>query len=399
MTSPTHGRLHALDNLRGLMMWLGIVMHVAAIHVTHISLLPWRDNQTAPWVDGLAIVIHAFRMPVFFILAGFFVALLVQKRGIGAMLKNRLKRLGLPFAIFWLPVFVLTVVFALLFIHRMVRGTWGIDPTLMPRSPTVPTGPSTMHLWFLWMLLWFSVLTAAILRLTAWVPPALPQAIASLFHRLGAAWWGFAALALPLALVGSLYWNGIVAPSGKFIPPPAEWLHNGLFYLFGYCVYSRQQELFAVFIRRWPAYAVLGALFVAVAGVLAEQLGQVPRPGSTLPLWIALTYNCATWLWSFALIGAFLRYLPGQQALLTYLAQSSYWVYLVHMPLTVGFGALLYGLDWPVAAKMLVNIGATTLLCLGSYQLFVRGTVVSVLLNGRRFSPTPSGAPAHATPH
>jgi peptidoglycan/LPS O-acetylase OafA/YrhL len=138
-------------------------------------------------------------------------------------------------------------------------------------------------------------------------------------------------------------------------------------------------------------------LFFAAAGALAEQLGPIPRPESGLPLWIALTYNCATWLWSFTLIGVFLRYLPRQQALLTYLAQSSYWVYLVHMPLTIGFGALLYGLDWPVAAKMFVNITATTLVCLGSYQLFVRGTVLSVLLNGHRFSTSPSKPVAHAS--
>ncbi len=390
MNFSTHGRLHALDNLRGLMMWLGIVLHVAAIHVASVSLLPWRDNQTSVWADLLTIFIHTFRMPVFFILAGFFVALLVQKRGTRAMLKNRLQRLGLPFVIFWLPLFALTVLFALLFLHRMVRGTWGIDPTLMPESPSVPKGPSTMHLWFLWMLMWFSALTVAVHWLAARVPPAVPGRIAALFHRLGAAWWGFAALSLPLAGVGSLYWNGVVTPGGHFFPPAAEWLHNGLFYLFGYCLFSRQQELSAVFMRRWPMHAALGALFFAAAGALADQLGPVPRPGSSLPLWIAFTYNCATWLWSFALIGGFLRYLPGQQAVLTYLAQSSYWVYLVHMPLTIGFGALLYGLAWPVAAKMGVNIAATTLVCLGSYQLFVRRTAVGALLNGRRFPSTAS---------
>ncbi|HYW55398.1 MAG TPA: acyltransferase family protein [Polaromonas sp.] len=396
MTFTSHGRLHALDNLRGLMMWLGIVLHVAAIHMTTVAILPWRDNKTAAWADLLTIFIHTFRMPTFFILAGFFVALLVQKRGMRAMLKNRLQRLGLPFAIFWLPVFLLTMVFVLLFVHRMARGTWGLDPTLMPEHSTVPSGTSTMHLWFLWMLLWFSVLTAGVHSVIARLPPALPRVVASLFHRLGTAWWGFAALALPLALVGSFYWNGVVTPSGRFIPPLTEWLHNGLFYVFGYCLYARQQELLGAFMRRFLAYAVLGLLFFVATGALVEQLGPLPKSGSVLPLAIAFVYNCATWLWCFALIGAFLRYLPQQQALLTYLAQSSYWVYLVHMPLTVGFGALLYGLDWPVAAKMALNITATTLVCLASYQLSVRGTAVGVLLNGRRFLSPAAGTISQA---
>jgi len=56
---------------------------------------------------------------------------------------------------------------------------------------------------------------------------------------------------------------------------------------------------------------------------------------------VAFVYGCASWLWSFALIGAFLRYLPRQNAFLRYLSDSSYCVYLVHMLCTIGSGALL----------------------------------------------------------
>lgn len=55
---------------------------------------------------------------------------------------------------------------------------------------------------------------------------------------------------------------------------------------------------------------------------------------------------------------------------LAYLADSSYWVYLVHLPLTMGLGVLLYGLPVPALAKMLINVLATTALCLASYRTF-----------------------------
>ena len=74
------------------------------------------------------------------------------------------------------------------------------------------------------------------------------------------------------------------------------------------------------------------------------------------------------------------------------MAESSYWVYLVHMLGTIGFGALLYGATLPAEAKMLINIAATTLMTLATYQLFVRNTSVGVLLNGKRIPP------AKATP-
>src|SRR6185436_7654906 len=143
-------RLHALDNLRAIMMWLGIVLHVGAIHIVGPSPLPWRDETRTAFADILVAFIHAFRMPVFFILAGFFVAWLVQRRGPAGMLRNRLRRLALPFAVFW-PLLSLAVGgAALLFLHRMAYGTWGLEPELVP--PELRGAPNTMHLWFLWLL-------------------------------------------------------------------------------------------------------------------------------------------------------------------------------------------------------------------------------------------------------
>ena len=385
-------RLYALDNLRALMMWLGIVLHVAAIHMVHNPPLPWRDERTTPLADLLTAFIHAFRMPVFFILAGFFVAMLVQKRGVRGMLHNRLRRLGLPFAVFWPPLFAVCVVFALLFAHRMARGTWGLDPTLMPVGPNVPTGPATMHLWFLWMLLWFCVLTAPVLWLGERLPGAA-SAVTRTLGRLAGAPWGFMVLALPLAGAGALYPRGVVVPSGAFVPPPAEWLHNGLFYLLGWALWRCQQPLFALYTRRWARFALAGLPFFLATGALVEAQRLGALPGWNLSLWIAYAYNCASWLWSFAFIGLFLRYLQRPHAILGYLADSSYWVYLLHLPLTIGFGALLYGVPLPALAKIALNVAATTAVCLASYHLFVRFTVVSSLLNGKRHArPTPMSA-------
>lgn len=41
----------------------------------------------------------------------------------------------------------------------------------------------------------------------------------------------------------------------------------------------------------------------------------------------------------------------------------------------------MFGLDWPAGVKMAVNIAAASALSLASYQLLVRHTAVSVLLN------------------
>ncbi len=385
-TSITAGttRLYALDNLRALMMWLGIVLHVAAIHMVNDSPLPWRDERTTVAADLLTAFIHAFRMPVFFILAGFFVAMLVQKRGANEMLRNRLRRLGLPFVVFWPPLFVACVVFALLYVHRMVRGTWGLDPAVMPVGPHVPTGLVTMHLWFLWMLMWFCVLTVPFLWLGRRLPAATVRGAAGVLGRLGGTAWGFALLAAPLAWVGAFYPQGIVVPSGAFFPPPAEWLHNGLFFVFGGVLWHQQQVLLPRYTRHWAWLGLGGLPFFLMTGALAEAQWRHLLPGWNLPLAIAWVYNCASWLWSFAFIGLFLRYLQRPHRWLGYLADSSYWVYLLHMPLTIGFGALLYGAPLPAMVKITLNVMATTAVCLATYHLCVRFTAVGALLNGKR---------------
>ena len=390
-------RLYALDNLRGVMMWLGVVLHVAVIYMVAPSPLPWHDTQRSELADLLVVLIHSFRMPVFFILAGFFVTLLVQRRGVRGMLKNRLARLGLPFALMWPVLYVACGVLALLFVHRMVRGGWGLDPSLIPPRDDAPKW-NTLHLWFLWMLMWFCLFTAALTPLAQAIPTALRARLATAFEQLAGSAWGVALLALPLAVLGASYKDGMVMASGAFLPPLAEWLHNGLFYLFGLALYGQRERLLALYQRRWSAYAGTGLLCFATALTLVSLTRDHRVPIAHVTFWFALAYNTCTWLWSFALIGLFLRYVSQPHWALSYLAQSSYWVYLIHMPATIGFGALLYGAPLPAVAKITLNIIATTVVSLLSYHVLVRSTPLSNLLNGRRYPFAGLGGPPTAVP-
>jgi fucose 4-O-acetylase-like acetyltransferase len=367
------------------MMWLGIVLHVAINHITVDSPLPWRDPKTSPVADVLLLFIHSFRMPVFFMLAGFFVALLAARRGADGMLKNRGLRLALPFAIFWPPLFVATTVLAMVYIHLTVRGVPGIDVALAPARQASGSPFNTMHLWFLYQLFWLSVLAWAGMRVQRFVPARLREALAFGFTELMARRWGFAVLALPLAFIGMLYPSGMAMESGSFLPPLAEWMQSGLFFVAGWYLHGQQERLLAQFAARCKGYAAAGLAFLVATVLLlgasrGGSLHRVPHP----EFWTAFAYNATAWLWSMALIGGFVRYLPRQNAVLAYLSQSSYWVYLVHMLGTVGFGILLFNAPLGAVAKMGLNIAATSLAALASYQLLVRRTPVGRLLNGQR---------------
>ena len=380
-------RLHALDNLRALMMWLGIVIHVSVNHLTGPMVLPWRDQATSELADLIVGVIHVFRMPVFLMLAGYFVALMVQRGGARQMLRHRMRRIALPFVVFWPIVFGLTAVLAMLYAHRAERGYLGLSAEVIPSLPHAPM-INTLHMWFLYQLIGFALLTFAAIWFAQRLPLDLRDRISGAFHLLGQRSWGFAVLALPLGLIGAQYSMGILVVNGSFAPPLFEWLHHGLFYTFGYFLHIHRESLLAHYTTHAPRYGWAGALLCFVSlGMLKEVQLHPDTTGVVFRLLAAWSYNAATWLWSFALIGLALRHLNRQSAALQYMAESSYWVYLVHMLGTIGFGALLYGAPLPAELKMLINIAATTVMALATYQLFVRNTAVGQLLNGKRFAP------------
>lgn len=374
-----HARFHALDNLRAIMMWLGIVLHVSIIYTTTPNIFPFHDRSTSVSADLLLLFIHAFRMPVFFILAGFFAALLSARDGPGAMLRHRLRRIGLPFALFWPLLFAATIAAIMLFMHVMARGTLGIDPALM-RRPAGGTPPiSTMHLWFLYYLLIFCAIAAAVVRFTGPGNKRLNDAAA----RFGRAWWAPLLLALPATVIGFSYPAGIVPNRTSFLPYPDELIFNGLFFAFGWLLYRHKDVLLAHYAKYcWRYVGVAALLFIVYLGAL----GHFKRSGLPMPLafklGVAFAYGCLNWLLGFGVIGIFVRHFQRSGPQLGYLARSSYWVYLLHFPLTVAIGALLYRWDAGAPLKMLVNVSATTTICLLTYHLLVRTSWIGRLLNG-----------------
>ena len=108
MTEPslaTIERRHDLDALRATAMLLGIVLHGALAYLT-IPFWPVPDDHTHISFDVIFTAIHGFRMPLFFVLSGFFTAMLWRKRGIRGTIKQRGKRILLPLAIFVIPIYI-----------------------------------------------------------------------------------------------------------------------------------------------------------------------------------------------------------------------------------------------------------------------------------------------------
>ena len=93
-TKYSIARRHDLDALRAIAMLLGIVLHAAL----SFAPIPWtvQDTQQSEFYYILFSFIHGFRMPLFFVVSGFFTAMLWRKRGLASLLKHRFMRIFLP---------------------------------------------------------------------------------------------------------------------------------------------------------------------------------------------------------------------------------------------------------------------------------------------------------------
>jgi peptidoglycan/LPS O-acetylase OafA/YrhL len=99
----------------------------------------------------------------------------------------------------------------------------------------------------------------------------------------------------------------------------------------------------------------------------------------------AFAYPLATWAWCLALHGAAARFLSAERPIVRYLSDSSYWIYLAHLPLVVALQVAVspWSLPWQVKYPLIVVVALATLL--PSYQLMVRNTFLGAWLNGRRY--------------
>ncbi len=365
-------------------MLLGIGLHAGLAYMTTVWDLWPVDDASGSWLFDLAFWwVHLFRMEVFFMMAGFFACLILARRGVGPFLRHRFKRLGLPLMIGMVTIIpICHVVWAVgLFIR------YGDAPPATGDAETLTSWLrflSPWHLWFLMQLLVMVVLAAA----WSWVT-ARVRAAASVGAAIVAAWmaivrWRLAAPALALATFPILLLQSGPGVDTQMTPwPPAPIVAYYLIYFIaGWMLYRRKEDL-AWIARLWHVQLVVGSglamVYVMLLGALVE--------GKPVMTEARVVASLSTALLVVGFTGAFLRLFHRPSAVMRYLSDASYWMYIIHLPLVVVLNILLA----PVAASALVKFAAvclvSTALMLVSYQLGVRYTPMGTLLNGPRTRP------------
>ena len=100
----------------------------------------------------------------------------------------------------------------------------------------------------------------------------------------------------------------------------------------------------------------------------------------------SIVKSITVWTLIFGITGLFLRYGSKHSAIMRYVSDSSYWVYLVHLTPTLIIPGLIA--SWPIHAllKFLFVTLVTGILCFVTYHFLVRNTFIGKFLNGRKYS-------------
>ena len=382
-------RYYGLDALRGSMMLLGIVLHAATFYLAapppHVPIQ--TDPNKSLVMDVIFDLIHAFRMPCFFVLAGFFTALLVEKRGPMGAWRNRLARIGGPLVLGILTLLPIVLLFALDFAVAVQLGKWAVLPELRDiqelqrRSIArgMPQGMPLMHLWFLLYLLYFYLLIPFCRMLVRWSLP-----IESRLGRFLASPWSLPVFAAWTAITLWPYPGGQVF--GEFIMlgfSPAAFADYGSFFVIGY-VYHHYRASTALLVRYVRWCAAMAALLFPLS-VYASHL-EYTHPGVAHFHVLAIVLQALlTWSLIWLLVGVALRWFDRPTPWALYASQSAYWVYLLHLPVIAVMGWLLVPVNVSALAKFAIVAGVTTVVCFTTYHYWVQDTWLGAFLHGKRF--------------
>jgi peptidoglycan/LPS O-acetylase OafA/YrhL len=358
--------------------------HLDAIRVSAILLLiPYhaaryvqKGDGDPRIVDAVVWFVHTWHMPLFFAISGFLAASALSRSSAARQVRARFRRLGVP-----LVVGMLTVVPLANFFVIEAAALW-------PRKGAVPAKReldfanvfnfTPRHLWFISYLLIISLLAIGI-WLAVQRAPKMGAAVNRGFGLLMRSWWAVPVLASISAviLITKTGWVAGGTESDSLIPTPTLFAYFGFFFGFGWLL-SGQADLIEELKR--GAWLRLGAgVLIAVPAFLlfynnGDFTGNTGIPGAlaeieALRLYGLFAVGIVCWLTLFGIWGVLARYVVKESRMLRYLADASFWIYLVHIPFLVALQSTLSTTELAIPVRWGLAVTGTFALALGSYAL------------------------------
>jgi len=374
-------REHDWDMLRALLMVLGIPYHASMAYNANV-LWDIHSPDTSAALTFLSGFLVTFRMPAFFIVAGYFAIMMLDRKPAGAWLANRYLRLGIPFV----TSLILLIPPQIVLIHVAEALTGHTQlPSALAEARIEVTHPSAewiMHLWFLPSLIAYCTMLALARSMSQW--SVIRRTMAHLRSWLETRRDVLFLVALALVMVWELTLRatfielnrlgpGLPAAAARGLDPYLRYLP---YFIIG-AVLRHEPAMRHAF--RMPAGWVmpLAAFLSAVIAAFTRERGV-----EILDLINSFATGAAAIMASRLLIGYAHHHWNRPNERIDRIVGASFTIYLLHHPIIYALATAFLLVSWPPVVEF-VLIGVTAgLLSYGAHRLIRRSPIALFLMNG-----------------
>ena len=363
-------RYYNLDFLRAFAMMMGLVMHAPLLFWQPDFAKVFGIGNIAPaeeWINIIGRFINNWRMPLFFLLSGFFSVLIIKRKGTSQFIRDRLIRVGLT-----------CLVFSSL--YDIADGSFDF---------------TTHHLWFLYELMIFVFCFSFLYRVQT-IKDLLDREISTRILLILFLWL---VATVPLANILNNWWHPLAwKPSTTYFDLKlGNMVYYFSYFLIGVIFYSNQH----IFTKLKNSKTILAIGILAVLAFLLRVYSDYLTLGGIddlrnlaqmqfdpiMVICNSLLIGVNTILWCLFFIGLTSKFIVSGSAILRWFVELSYPIYIIHIIPIAMMSALFYraGLSQPVI--FVLTIIAGFIVCVILYYILIKFTPLNWLINGYSKSP------------
>jgi glucans biosynthesis protein C len=367
-----------IDNIKVFGNFIRCMIHAAVPYMVTYSAM-WPFTEKGLYIFDFAIFEgHLFLMELFFLLTGFLFALQLQKKTITQILSNRFKKIVLPFVIGL--VVIMPVVLSFFKLNEVNTYNWFELTNLktaylqaweLGLANFFPTG----HLWFLYYLLYFYLLSILLYPFFSKIKLFLEQ-------------FSFVTLLIGCCVLSIISFffmkRWLVDNPLTFIPELPSLIHYYLFFFMGLLLFSSEKLSISLESNR-KLYFIIGAISGVIAIIPQLFFEKTDYEFYTQIKYLAIflhvlaTFTLTVSIWSYFKLNS-----TTYNKLIAYLSDANYWIYVTFLPLAMFIQLCLLPLSISIVLKFLITYISATSICLFTYEYFVRYTWIGASLNSKK---------------
>ncbi|MGB3006840.1 MAG: acyltransferase family protein [Chitinophagaceae bacterium] len=365
-------RINGFDALRTIAMWLGIVLHSIIVYkVVPEPNWPHDPGTKSYLLDWLYSYIHTFRMPLFFMVAGFFAHLVIARSGVDYFVKQRFKRIVIPFIVgvcIIVPLSLLPFsIYKFYYLQNMnTAETWKNSLRQLFKWNGLA------HLWFLYYLIIFYVFSLGFIFIFKKQLNKLKETLSIYITNIS-----FAKLLIACLFLLFIFFINKTSIPGVYTgikPSLTYFLYYGFFFALGWILQINVKSVESLKKNSW----LLFFIGTSLSAILFFKGSTFTGPVHYLTMSLQIISLIA------GFTGLFIRYFNTENKVWRYCSDATYWVYLVHLSLVVSFQVILLNSPIYFWFRLPIVLIAAFSISLLSYHFFVRFTVIGEFLHGKR---------------